>query len=184
MIFAQGDEVEEVFLLARGVVKLIHASTDNEESLLGLRYEGELVGDWWAGVMSVHPVSAVAANPCELHRYRLNKIVFREPCESTAASDLHRRLLQLDLCNLAATRLEPKVSSATRLELRLRELAAVPGRADSAGEVRLVMPLTSAEVASLCGLSESHYKALRHRLEADGRLRRRGRSWILPRPLP
>jgi len=44
------------------------------------------------------------------------------------------------------------------------------------------MPLTNAEMADLCRLSESRYKEVRRSLEAAGKLRRTERRvWILQR---
>jgi hypothetical protein len=65
-VFSQGDECSVASLLTRGIVKLVYADHDGTVSILGLRYPGDLLGDWWQGLATVYPVSAIAIVPCEI----------------------------------------------------------------------------------------------------------------------
>lgn len=183
IIFSQGDDANAIFLLASGIVKLTHTSADGEDSPIWLRYTGEMVGDWWAGIMAQHPVTAIAAVRCEVHRLSVDAVRAPGSSGQTTAADIRRQMLQLDLCKFAAAHQELKaLSSSALLEQRLWDLAVVLGRSDSPGQVRFVMPLNNTEIANLCGLSESHYKAVRRQLEVAGKLERRNRRiWILHR---
>jgi CRP-like cAMP-binding protein len=179
VIFSQGDSAQSVFLLSRGITKLVSASPDGEISILGLRYPGDLIGDWWE-MKSNLPISAIAIVPCEIHRVDIRQVRAGAERNSDVA-EFHREALRRDLCNLAARHLELlRVSAAERLEGLLWDLAAVLGGSESAGALRLILPLSNQEMADLCGLSASHYKQVRHDLEATGRLRHCGRRiWVL-----
>jgi CRP-like cAMP-binding protein len=96
-----------VFLLARGVVKVVFAFPDGGRSVLGLRYPGDLVGDWHPDPIMNHPASAIAVIPCEIHRLDADRMRAAEHGDP-AAADFHRQSLKRDLCNLAATHLELK----------------------------------------------------------------------------
>lgn len=99
------------------------------------------------------------------------------------AQSFHRESLERDLCGLAATHLALKALAPTEvLERLLWELASVLGGLTPQGAARLVLPFSNAEMADLCGLSESHYKEVRRELEETGRARHVARRlWTLRR---
>lgn len=182
VLFSQGDDAKSVFLLARGIVKLAYSSPEGGQHLLGLRYPGDLVGDWWLDLGMHCPFSAITAVPCELHRVDSAKL--REGAiRDRNAQHFQIETLQRDLCSLAATHLALKALAPTDiLERLLWELASVLGGLASQGAARLVLPFSNAEMADLCGLSESHYKEVRRELEDAGRIRRLARRlWMLNR---
>lgn len=182
VLFSQGDEAKSAFLLARGVVKLLYSSPDGGQHLLGLRYPGDLIGDWWLGLRMHCPFSAITAVPCEIHRIDSAQIRERARRDRNA-EHFHIETLQRDLCSLAATHLALKGLAPTDiLERLLWELASVLGGLAAQGPARLVLPFSNAEMADLCGLSESHYKEVRRELQETGRVRHLARRlWVLHR---
>jgi len=182
VLFSQGDEAKSAFLLARGIVKLVYSSPDGGQHLLGLRYPGDLIGDWWLDLRMHCPFSAITAVPCEIHHVDSAQIRERARRDRNA-EHFHIETLQRDLCSLAATHLALKGLAPTDiLERLLWELASVLGGLASEGPARLVLPLNNAEMADLCGLSESRYKEVRRELEETGRLRHLARRlWTLHR---
>jgi len=182
VLFSQGDEAKSTFLLARGIFKLAYSSPEGGQNLLGLRYPGDLIGDWWLDLRMPCPFSAITAVPCELHRIDSAQVRDRALRDRSA---LHFRVerLQRDLCFLAATHLAFKGLPPTDiLERLLWELTAALGGLASQGTARLVMPFSNAEMADLCGLSESHYKEVRRELEETGRVKHvERRRWVLHR---
>lgn len=177
VLFSQGDETKSAFLLARGIVKLACSSPEGNQHLLGLRYPGDLIGDWWLGLRMHCPFSAITAVPCEIHRVDGAQIRDRN------GEHFHVETLQRDLCSLAATHLALKDLPPTDvLERLFWELASVLGGLTAQGSARLVLPFSNAEMAELCGLSESHYKEVRRELEEAGRVRHLARKlWMLHR---
>ena len=164
-LFSQGGEVKSIFALISGITKLEHVSGDGRNSLLGLRYPGNLVGDWWAGTATVYPVSAIALVPCRARELSSGKMAEIESGDRTAA-DLHRLLLQLDCCKLAQGHLDRQRHSASALlEELLWNMATGLDARNTMDQVTFVMPLTNAQMSDLCGLSETHYKEVRHQLE-------------------
>ncbi len=138
---------------------MVHTPEDGRDSLLWLRYPSDLIGDWWPTQSgSGSAFSAVALGPCSVHELSLDAMRTIEARDRSAA-DFHRRVLQLDICGLAQAHLELKTLPPQAIvERRLWSLASVLGRTDSSKRIHFVMPLTNAEMASLCGLSETHYK--------------------------
>jgi CRP-like cAMP-binding protein len=182
VLFSQGDEGKSAFLLARGIVKLVYTSPDGAQHLLGLRYPGHLIGDWWLDLPMHCPFSAITAVGCEIHRADFAQM--RERVQRDRyAQHFHRETLERDVCSLAATHLALKGLEPTEiLERLLWELASVLGGLGSQGAARLVLPFGNAEMADLCGLSESHHKEVRRELEETGRVKHLARRlWVLHR---
>ena len=181
-LFSQGEQAKSAYLVVRGIVKLVFSFADGSSKVLGLRYPGHLIGDWWLDLNMNCPFSAVPSIPCEVHIIDITRM--REARQQDRIlGDFHSEMLQRDLCNLAATHLELKGMAPTEILERLMwELAAVLGGLESRGTARLVLPLSNMEMADLCGLSESHYKEVRRELEETGRLKHLARRlWVLHR---
>lgn len=181
-IFSQGDEPGQVFLLASGVVKLVYGSPDGGSVFLGLRYAGDLLGGWWGDPRMNYQFSAITLAPCEIHHLSAARMRTMVHSDHMVAHH-HRKALENDLFNVLMNHLALKGLSATeRLESLLWDLANHLGTVECSEGTRLILPLNNRDMASLCGLSESHYKKVRSDLEATGRLRRCGRRlWVLPR---
>lgn len=175
VIFSRGDTPHEVFLLARGIAKLTLPLPSGEESLLTLRYPGQFVDYCSHDLGTAYPLSGITIVPSDIYKARIEQVRAarrRNPDLRIHEADLLRR----DLYRLAAMRLRLKaLSPVDRLERLLWDLASVIGERDSTGEMRLVLPLDNCEMASLCGLSESHYKTIRRELERTGRVSHDGR---------
>lgn len=184
VVFSQGDAPHEVFLLARGVVKLVFA-LPGDELFLALRYPGQFV-DYCSHDLGVaYSLSGITIVTSEIQRISLERVQgaqLQNPDLRVHQADLLRR----DLYDLVASHLYFKLlSPVDRLERLLWELAAVIGQRDLMGTTRLVLPLSNCEMASLCAMSESHYKSVRRELQKTGRVRHEGRCfWVLTRHSP
>jgi CRP-like cAMP-binding protein len=180
LISWQENIAREVFLVARGVAKLVFSEPNGREVLVALRYPGQFVDYWPRQPAGANPLSAIALVTSEVYRIDVSTV----RCAQQQNPDLHIQdadLLRYDLDDLAARFVRSKLlSPADRLEQLLRELAAVLGWKDSSGKAHVMLPFDNFEFASLCGVSESHYKAVRHELKKSGRVRQEGRRiWVL-----
>lgn len=180
VISSQGDVPREVFLVARGIVKLVVELPCGEEVFLTLRRPGQFIDYSSLDSGIAHPFSGITIVASEIHRISLDLL----RAAQRGNPDVGRRQASLDredLHDLAARHLRFQLRSpAQRLESVLWELAAVIGESDSGGRTRLVLPLDNSEMASLCGVSESYYKTIRRELEQAGRVSHEGQCrWIL-----
>lgn len=184
-LFAQGDKPNDIFLLASGVAKLVLLQPSGNELVVALRYPGQFVNYFSAGVgapSSISGITIVASDVYRINVPRVRAVQQGNPGLSIQPADL----LWADLCSLAAKYVQLKSSRPIcRLAQLLWELAAILGKKDSPTRIRLVLPLNNFEMASLCGISESHYKAVRHELEATGHVSHEARHvWILTKAKP
>ncbi len=177
-LFFQGDQVRELFILARGIVKLTCIFNDGQ-SYLTLRYPGQFIEECAYDLDMPSPASATTITPCDIHRIDITRIREAER-RNAEVNAFEKCVLKRDLYNMGIARAELRqLAPAERLERLLWELATVLGGRKMEGAVQFVLPLNNFEMAGLLGLSESHYKQIRGELELTGRLRRLGRRAVV-----
>jgi CRP-like cAMP-binding protein len=77
-IFTQGDTPRNVFILARGIVKLTCDLPDGQQSLFARRYPGQILEGCAYGLKLPYPVSATAVIPCEIHSLCVDRMIEAE----------------------------------------------------------------------------------------------------------
>jgi CRP-like cAMP-binding protein len=79
-LFRQGDAPQSVYLIARGVVKLIRS--DGNHTRVSLAYPGDVLGDVATVLGESHPATAVTLTSCDLRS--LDAVVFRRLLQEDA----------------------------------------------------------------------------------------------------
>ncbi|MEU0886239.1 helix-turn-helix domain-containing protein [Lentzea sp. NPDC005914] len=148
-LYQQGDPADFVFVVVKGLVKLMLTSADGEETLLFVRGAGELVGLEPIGGLtrqaSVYSVDDVVGS------YISSGVVTRAVTEAPAlCRDLVRELADTN-AELAARLADYSTSARQRVARLLVRHGTAYGTSDNDG-IRLP-PLTQAELASAIGLS-------------------------------
>ena len=156
---------DEVFFITNGRVKIVTVSPSGREAVLGVRGEGDLIGDVSAIDGRPRSASAVALEPVEVRAIATSSFV-QFLAETPEASLGLLRLLTSRLRDADAKRLEHAGHDATaRLASRLIELGerfGEPIQGQRRDGVRISLPLTQEELAGWTGSSlEATAKALR-----------------------
>jgi len=89
-LFRQGSRAEQVWLIERGLVKLLRLEEDGQEMIIRLRYPGWFVGITATILQRPYPATAVTLTPCRLRRIPAED--FRRQVEME--DQFSRRLLQ------------------------------------------------------------------------------------------
>lgn len=182
IIFSQGENERDMFLIARGLAKVVVCGPDGQESIVALRYPGQFLEYSFCKRNMPYQVSAMTLVPSDI--YRVDRRELQDAHRNNPdIGVLEIEVLSHELYTLADKHLAFKFCSPTdRLETLLWELATVLDGLESDRKAHLVLPLDNVDMAALCGVSESHYKAIRRSLEQTGRLRRQDRRrWLLSR---
>lgn len=155
-IFHQGSAPRGIFLLERGLVKLNCTLRDGQGILVSLRLPGQLVDGTcvhWLG--ESYPVSAVAATECRVCHVSAEAMLLA----LRQNPDVAQFLLQqqcLDVYNQAIALVEGKILNAPeRFAQLLRHLATVLGLNGGRRPVRLELPFSNTEIASLLGVTRN-----------------------------
>ncbi|MDQ3878223.1 MAG: Crp/Fnr family transcriptional regulator [Actinomycetota bacterium] len=170
-----------IHIVLAGVIKLSARDADGRETILGLAFEGDLLGDVAALGRGTHPYDAVAAIPSSLLGVDADLFfshVLRHPDAARAlASSLAERTSRI--AQAAAERSTSEVPA--RLASRLLELAELLGRMHG-DSIELELPFAQEELGRLAGMCrESACKTLR-RFQRQGILDYRGKKLRIFRP--
>ena len=176
VLFAQGERSDHVVLLTGGRVKVFCTTEDGREPVLGLRGEGDLVGDLaaideqdtgrTATVVAVEPVTAHEITGAEFRAFLTS--------HPAAAMELLRtvvgRLKTADRRRIEFGGFE----TTSRLAHLLAELADEDG--DTAAPNGIEIPFSQEELAAMVGASRESVARALARLRAEGLVetRRRG----------
>ena len=179
-LFRQGDPLTSVLLLEEGCAKTVR-SFEDREVIVSVRMSGWLLGaiSTLSGapehVLSVETLAPCVLRPIALERFRELARTDLTVCswllELMAAESAHH----LSLATLRGERAE------ARLKRTLIDLAQLDGRATSDGAVRIMVPVTQADIASMVGVRAAPLSRMLAELGRQGLIRRVGGRVSIPR---
>lgn len=178
VVFQQGDEARELFLIRDGLIKLVRNEHNGTEIIIGLRSSGWLVGA--APIVTGQPYefSAITASVCHLQRLTGNEFIELVESDSRAAVGLCRMIA----CEMIehVQRLAEVACLPARLRLEHFLLSTIDdcGQAASSGRVRLQLPLKEWEIARLLSVTPVHLSRLLSQVARDGIIVR-DKGWLL-----
>jgi CRP-like cAMP-binding protein len=179
LLFQEGQEPREIFLLTEGLVLLYCDLPDRAESALGLRFPGQVLEQCAHHLHLPYPVSARTLIPSTIYRIAADELRERER-QNREISLFFERQLRIDLYNADVFIMELKTSSPVeRLDRLLRLLAAGLGCNPKFGVLQVPMPLRDDQLADMLGCSARHLKRIKKQLQQEGRLRTAGRQGLI-----
>jgi len=181
-LLEQGAPADDVFLIHDGIVKLVWTEPKGKQTILGLRWNGYLLGVPSAITGDASPMSAVT-----LVRSQLRRVTVRDflDCLQRRA-DLGWKVHQIQ-CREISEHLnslgELACCSARSRLARIFERFIAAGHAEIEGtKTRIRLPLKQKELAELIGVTPEHLSRILHDLSKDGLLYVR-KGWIIvPEP--
>ena len=167
-IFRQGTQVDMVYLIERGLIKLSHYSPGGRETLVGLRRPHWLLGAAPALRDRLRSVTATTLNPCTL-RF-ITRQQFNTLLEDLAFSHFLNCSLSLEISShirrmiaLAAMSGEERI-----IQLISEIISAHTPPCESNHEISLSIPLKQYQIAQILCMSPEHLSRLMRRLERRG----------------
>lgn len=161
VLFREGSDSTTVVLIRHGQTKITCLTEDGRETLLAILGPGDVLGE--LGALDGSPRSATVTALDDVEVLVVPAAAFRDLVERDGRVALTvLRIVNGRLRDADRKRVEfGALDTATRLALRLLELAGRYGEADAHGH-RIALPLTQDELAGLVGSSrEAVTKALR-----------------------
>lgn len=180
-LFFAGESTGRIHVLERGVMKLAATDPEGNESILGLAFPGDLVGEVSVIDGDGQPFDAIASTKCEVVGHD-GQMLLRSVCGSPAAANAMLHLMARRNRLVSTTAFERASSPVpARLAGRLLDLADNLGRTD--GEtIELELPIAQHDLGRLAGMCrESACKTLQ-RFKRGGVVDYRGRNLRILRP--
>jgi CRP-like cAMP-binding protein len=154
LLYTPGDLANAVFVIESGRVKIVRSSASGSESIVGIRYPGDVFGELtWMTVESRRTTSAVALDPGVVHRLDATLFEARLRADAALGASFARGAAQrLAAIERELTELAGK-SVPGRLVDVLGRLAAEHGVHEADGTLRIALSLTHKDLADLIGTS-------------------------------
>jgi CRP-like cAMP-binding protein len=177
-LFHQGSPPQDVYLIERGLVKLIRLERGGHEIITSLRFAGWLLGASPVIVEKPYPVTALTVTRCSLRRVPAE--IFREHLRANPQLSwyLHQMHSHEVFDNVEHVAQLGCLSARLRFERLLRQLLASAAPAAAPHEIRLRIPLKHWEVAELIAVTPEHLSRMLRKMEAEGLLRRE-KGWLI-----
>jgi CRP-like cAMP-binding protein len=179
-IYGQGEEVEDVYCIQSGLVKLLYVDHTGKEIIVGLRRSGFFLGLATAILRQSHSTTAETITPCILQsipvRY-LKKQLNVNPAFSSYIHELHAAEIKADQERLIdiATR-----STRHNLLKLLSQVIVALMQAGSQNQPSVRIPMKQWEVARLLAVTPEHLNRILKALEDQGLVIRKREGVIIP----
>ncbi|MGO9611412.1 MAG: Crp/Fnr family transcriptional regulator [Dissulfurispiraceae bacterium] len=181
-LFHQRAEANIIFLIEKGLVKLVCDDDEGNDVLIGLRRR-----DWLLGIISVllkrpHVTTAVTLTPCTLRSISAKQ--FLDLLTKDSQFSLHiNRLLSQELCKQIVDMVSAKSTPAeARLKSLFRELIMEHGFTEGDRTVNLEVPLKHMDIARMIQVTPEHLCRLLRRLCTDGCMKRSKQTLTITSP--
>lgn len=180
-LYLAGDETRRAHLVVSGVIKLSAADGEGHETILGLAFSGEIIGDVAAVDHMPQHLDAVAAARSYLLGFDADLFVALLLANPPSALELSRQMAERSrwTCQTALERSASEVQ--VRLAARLLDLAQRLGR-DDRGAVELELPLGQADLGRLAGMCRESVCRTMRSFRDSGVLEYRGRRLRILKP--
>lgn len=146
----EGDDAPVVANVLEGVLKLVVATADGREQIVGLLFPGDFVGQLFTAEASLTVTALTDTNLCTFPRTGFERALETYP-------HMERLLLERTMASLDEAR--ERMLSLGRKDARERvagfllELAERTGMPDAAGRIQVLIPISRGEMAGFLGLT-------------------------------
>jgi len=168
IIFQQGAQAQDIFLISDGLVKLVRNEENGAEIIVGLRSSAALLGAVSVLINEPHVIAAVTVSQCTLRRlpgHAFLQILQGDVCSTLALCRMIGHEIVEHITHLSELACLP---ARSRLEQFLWENANVQGKPLGSGRVRLRLPLKEYDIAKFLSVTPVHLSRLLSEVERDG----------------
>lgn len=170
-LFRQDSPVQDVFVLKRGVVKLIRVEEDGREMIVGLRSPTWILGAASLVTNKAHVVTGVSVTSCDLQRIPAKPFLALLQSNAKLSWSLHQmhcNEIREQFMHVSAL---GYMSAMHRLKHLLWQLASMMKFTAPEKSNSLKLPLKHWEIAQLIAVTPEHLSRLLKKMQHEGIIR-------------
>ena len=179
-LFQQGTPADDVYFIQQGMVKLVWGEGSGKQTIVGLRWDGCLIGVPAVVTREPCPTSAVTLVPSIMERIAAEKFLQRLQTDPDFAWEIHQiqsREVHEQLNWLGEMACCSARSRLRRVFSRLTEVSKVQ---KNGTHTRVPLPLKQREMAELIAVTPEHLSRLLHELSKNGLLHLQDGCIVIP----
>jgi CRP/FNR family transcriptional regulator len=181
VLFRQGDRPTTLFLIERGLVRLVHSACDGRETVVGWRGAQWLIGVANAIGNQEFSLEAETLTRCKVRQLDIGEFKRLRQSHSSAIDWIVESLAHEVHEHLDAIASIGSHRARTRLERLLVQILSIESVRLANGAVRLCAGLTYGDLASLINVSPQHFSRLLAEMEQDRCVNRHRGSLVFPK---
>lgn len=179
-LFQQGDLLRDVYLLEKGLVKMMRGESSGQEAIVEVRFAGSLLGAVSAIANEPATLTAITVIPCEVYRLSAQEFLTLVKSDVSFLQDLAEQASRQrnDLVIRQGQQLLPARTRLAMLLLRFTKEFGIERK----GQLYLALPLAKHEIAGMVGVSPQHLSRMLRKMKGEGVIVEE-KEWILLRDL-
>ena len=167
-LFCQDSPAREVYIINRGLVKLMRLEQEGHGLIVGLRFPGWILGSAAVIMSSPHPITAVTLTKCELCRVPAETFLRLLRTDSQVSWHLLQMLSREVVEQNARVAQLGCLTARYRLEQLLWQLIMALGLHPTHETIRLQLPLKHREIAELIAVTPEHLSRILKQMQDQG----------------
>lgn len=167
-LFCQDSPAREVYILNRGLVKLMRLEQGGHGLIVGLRFPGWLLGSAAVITNKPHPVTAVTLTKCQLCRVPAEIFLRLVRADSNLSWHLLQMLSREVFEEVVRVAQLGCLPARCRLEQLLWQLIVAFGLDQARETIRMQLPLKHRELADLIAVSPEHFSRILKKMQDEG----------------
>jgi CRP/FNR family transcriptional regulator len=176
-LFHQGDPIGDIYLLEKGLVKMLRLEANGGEAIGELRFRGTLLGAASALANAPAPMAAYTITECKVARMSVQAFLQLEQSNTAFSHELlvliSQQKTEQSIRYTRHATFSARAQLAQLLLMLLREFGT-----ERNGEWRLASPLTKQDMAGWVGITPQHLSALLREMKGDGLIAEE-KGWII-----
>jgi CRP-like cAMP-binding protein len=177
-LFCQDSPAREVYIIKRGLVKLMRLEQEGHGLIVGLRFPGWILGSAAVIMSSPHPITAVTLTKCQLCRVPSETFLRLLRTDSQVSWHLLQMLSREVVEQNARVAQLGCLTARYRLEQLLWQLIMALGLHQTHDTIRLQLPLKHREIAELIAVTPEHLSRILKQMQ-DQRIITQHKGWMV-----
>lgn len=176
-LFHQGDPVRDVYLLEKGLVKMMRSEPNGQEIIVELRFADNHLGVTSTLANEPAPMTAITATPCELYRLSVNEFLRLANNDRSFMHTLLALISRQRNEQISLRAQEGMLDARPRLITLLLRLAKELG-IERKGKLYLALPIAKQDIAGMLGITPQSLSRILRKMKQE-QLIIEEREWII-----
>lgn len=167
-LFCQDSPAREVYIINRGLVKLMRLEQEGHGLIVGLRFPGWILGSAAVIMSRPHPITAVTLTKCQLCRVPSETFLHLLRTDSQLSWHLLQMLSREVVEQSARVAQLGCLTASYRFKQLLWQLITALGLHQAHTTIRLQLPLKHREIADLIAVTPEHLSRILKKMQDNG----------------
>ncbi len=176
-LFHQGDPLRDIYLLEKGLVKMMRGERNGQEVTLELRSAGNILGAASALANQPAPMTAMTITPSQVHRLSVKEFLRLARSDETFLHNLLESVSRQRNEQVSLRSQQSLLDARPRLAMLLLQFAQEFG-IERKGQQSIALPIAKQEIAGMLGITPQRLSTILKEMKQAGLIAEE-KGWII-----